>query len=143
MRVLLVEDNLHMRAFVKEALDHLPDTAVVFETASHLDARQWLAAHPDGWDVALVDLFLTEGNGFRILKDCAQRQPHQKVIVMSNYVNETVKSRALAEGADAFLAKSSDPGELLACLARAAGQPAPASRLPDEPSPGSKKAASP
>lgn len=125
MRVLLVEDNLHMRAFVKEALDHLPDAAVVFETASHLEARQWLAAHPQGWDVALVDLFLTEGNGFRILKDCTQRQPHQKVIVMSNYLNSNVKERALAEGADAFLAKSSDPGELLACLrnAAAASQP--------------------
>ncbi|RZJ26786.1 MAG: response regulator transcription factor [Haliea sp.] len=116
MRVLLAEDNLHMREFVKEALTRIPDAVVVYETASHLEARQWLAAHPDGWDVALVDMFLTEGNGFRILKDCAVRQPHQRVVVMSNYLNDTVKARVLAEGADAFLPKSSDPEELIACL---------------------------
>lgn len=116
MRVLLAEDNLHMREFVKEALTRIPDAVVVYETASHLEARQWLAAHPDGWDVALVDMFLTEGNGFRILKDCAVRRPHQRVVVMSNYLNDTVKARVLAEGADAFLPKSSDPEELIACL---------------------------
>jgi DNA-binding NarL/FixJ family response regulator len=121
MRVLLAEDNLHMRAFVREALARIPGAVVVFETASHLEARQWLAGHPDGWDVALVDMFLTEGNGFRILKDCAGRQPHQRVIVMSNYVNDHLKARVQAEGADAFVPKSSDPQELLACLDRLAG----------------------
>ena len=116
MRVLIAEDNLQMREFVKDALTRIPGALTVFETASHLDARQWLAAHPDGWDLALVDLFLTEGNGFRILKDCAVRQPRQRVIVMSNYVNDAVRARVLAEGADAFLAKSSDPQALIACL---------------------------
>jgi DNA-binding NarL/FixJ family response regulator len=116
MRVLLAEDNLQMREFVKDALTQIPGAVLVFETASHLEARQWLAAHPDGWDVALVDMFLTEGNGFRILKDCAIRQPHQRVIVMTNYVNDTVRARVLAEGADAFLAKSANAGELIDCL---------------------------
>ncbi|MBA4328735.1 MAG: hypothetical protein C0428_10950 [Polaromonas sp.] len=116
MRLLLAEDNLPMREFVKEALTQIPDAALVFETASHLEARQWLADHPDGWDVALVDMFLTEGNGFRILKDCAVRQPHQRVIVMSNYLNDSVKARVMAEGADAFLAKSPDPHALITCL---------------------------
>jgi DNA-binding NarL/FixJ family response regulator len=119
MRVLLAEDNLQMREFVKDAFTQIPDAVMVFETASHLDARRWLAAHPDGWDVALVDLFLTEGNGFRILKDCTVRQPHQKVIVMSNYVNETVKARVMAEGADAFLPKSTDSQALIECLTKA------------------------
>ena len=116
MRVLLAEDNLQMREFVKDALAQIPDATLVFETASHLDARQWLAAHPDGWDLALVDMFLTEGNGFRILRDCAVRQPHQRVIVMSNYMNDAVRARVLDEGADAFLAKSTDPQALIACL---------------------------
>lgn len=119
MRVLIAEDNLQMREFVKDALLQIPGAALVFETASHLQARQWLADHPDGWDLALVDLFLTEGNGFRILKDCALRLPHQRVIVMSNYVNDTVKARVLAEGADAFLAKSPDPRALIDCLSGA------------------------
>ncbi len=116
MRVLLAEDNLQMREFVRDVIAQLPGAELVFETAGHLEARQWLAAHPDGWDVALVDMFLTEGNGFRILKDCAVRQPHQRVIVMTNYVNDTVRARVLAEGADAFLAKSSNAGELIDCL---------------------------
>lgn len=113
---MLAEDNLQMREFVKEALTRLPGATVVFETAAHLEARQWLAEHPDDWDVALVDMFLTEGNGFRILRDCASRKPHQRVIVMTNYVNDNVRSRVLDEGADAFLPKTSDPQDLLNCL---------------------------
>lgn len=118
MRVLLVEDNLLMRAFVKEALEQVPGAVVAFETARHLEAREWLRANPDGWDVALVDLFLTEGNGFRILKDCATRSAHQKVLVMSNYLSSYVEARVLAEGADAFMAKSPDPAPLIAYLAQ-------------------------
>lgn len=116
MRVLLVEDNLMMRAFVKDALEQIPSAAIAFETGSHLEAREWLLAHPDGWDVAVVDLFLTEGNGFRILKDCAVRAPHQKVVVMSNYLNSHVEARVLAEGADVFIPKSPDPAPLIAYL---------------------------
>lgn len=116
MKVLLVEDNLPMREFIKGALTTIPQAELVFETGTHKEARDWLAANPSGWDVAVVDLFLTEGNGFRILKDCAGRSPDQKVVVMTNYAGSQVQDRVIAEGADAFFEKSSDFANLISYL---------------------------
>lgn len=116
MKVLLVEDNLPMREFIKGALTTVPDAKLVFETSGHREARQWLNDNPTGWDVAVVDLFLTEGNGFRILKDCAARPAHQKVVVMTNYAGSQVEERVMAEGADAFFEKSSDFASLIQYL---------------------------
>ena len=116
MKVLLVEDNLPMREFIKGALTTIPDTELAFETGKHTDARDWLQANPAGWDIAVVDLFLTEGNGFRILKDCANRSPNQRVVVMTNYAGAQVQERVMAEGADAFFEKSSDFANLIQYL---------------------------
>ncbi len=116
MKVVLVEDNLPMREFIKGALSTVPDAELVFETGGHLEAREWLRNNPASWDVAVVDLFLTEGNGFRILKDCAGRLPHQKVVVMTNYAGTQVEDRVMAEGADAFFEKSSDFAALIQYL---------------------------
>ncbi|MES2282228.1 MAG: response regulator [Pseudomonadota bacterium] len=121
MKVLLAEDNLPMREFIKGALSTIPDASVVFETGKHVDAREWLKANPAGWDVAVVDLFLTEGNGFRILKDCIRRSPGQKVVVMTNYAGAQVEERVMAEGADAFFEKSSDFANLIQYLKQMAG----------------------
>ncbi len=120
MNVLLVEDNLPMREFIKGALSTVPGAVLVFETAGHMQARDWLQANPQGWDVAVVDLFLAEGNGFRILKDCADRMPQQKVVVMTNYAGAQVEERVMAEGADAFFEKSSDFASLIAYLKQTA-----------------------
>lgn len=123
MKVLLVEDNLPMREFIKGALLTVPGAQLAFETGGYLQAREWLKNNPSAWDVAIVDLFLTEGNGFRILKDCAGRFPHQKVVVMTNYAGIQVQDRVLAEGADAFFEKSSDFATLIQYLREQAREP--------------------
>jgi CheY-like chemotaxis protein len=86
---------------------------VVAIAATQRQASDWLAAHPDGWDLALVDLFLAEGHGFEVLRRCRKVRPHQRAVVFSNYTREPVRERARETGADAVFDKSFELDALL------------------------------
>lgn len=118
MRVFLAEDDAALRGQLGQLLGPLLGVDIVCEAATQQQATDRLDAHPDGWDLALVDLFLARGDGFSILRHCARRAPRQKVALMSsNYVREPVRQRALEAGADAFFDKATQMSELAAfCL---------------------------
>lgn len=111
-RVLLVEDNPHWRAQLRRWAGSGGHT-VVHEAATADTATAWLAAHGDGWDLALVDAFLTAGNGYTVLKHCRHRHAHQRVVMLSNYARAEARQQALRLGADRFFDKDT---ELDACL---------------------------
>lgn len=117
-RLLLVEDNPAIQAELREALAGMFEQAAVIATAQ--EAVAWLQAHPEGWDLAVVDIFLRQGHGFEVLRACSARQPHQEVVVLSNYTREPARSSALAQGADVVFDKSFEMEQFLAyCTARA------------------------
>lgn len=117
MRVVLVEDNQNMRGLLMQLLRPL-GADVVFECGTQSEAVAWLAQHPQGWDLALVDLFLARGHGIAVLRACAQRSPIQKMVLMSNYTREPLALRAIEMGADAFFDKATAMGSLVAfCVA--------------------------
>lgn len=90
----------------------LPNTTIVKEAGLQADACAWLDAHPHDWDLALVDLFLTTGHGFGVLKSCAGRRKNQKVAVVTNYVTEQARTQVSHSGADAFFDKTLELDEL-------------------------------
>jgi DNA-binding NarL/FixJ family response regulator len=106
MRVLLVEDNARIQDEVRRMIGAIPHAEVVAIAATQRQATEWLAAHPEGWDLALVDLFLAEGHGFEVLRRCRKVRPHQRAVVFSNYTREPVRERARDTGADAVFDKS-------------------------------------
>jgi DNA-binding NarL/FixJ family response regulator len=106
MRVLLVEDNAAVCEQVRRTIHAIPGAQVVHVAASEPQATAWLLAHPDGWDLALIDLFLAQGHGFDVLRRCRERQPHQQAVVLSNYTRDPVRECAREAGADAVFDKS-------------------------------------
>jgi two-component system, OmpR family, response regulator len=108
MRVLLVEDNPHVQNQLCRTLQGIPGAQVVQVAGSEAQATEWLQRNPQGWDLALVDLFLGDGHGFRVLKSCRERSPHQRAIVVSNYTREPVRDFAVEAGADAVFDKTFD-----------------------------------
>lgn len=112
MRVFLAEDNAAVREQMTQFLRPLLGVEIVYTATTQMEAIGWLHAHPHGWDLAVVDLFLAQGNGFAILRHCASRTSRQKVVLMSGYARDPVRDRALAEGADAFFDKSTQMAEL-------------------------------
>lgn len=112
MRVVLVEDSEIFRRHLSQLLRMLPHTRVVKEFSLQAEAQDWFRHHPEEWDLALVDLFLATGNGFGVLKSCAERSKTQKVVVVTNYVNDLVRTQVKAAGADAFFDKTLELDEL-------------------------------
>jgi DNA-binding response OmpR family regulator len=111
-RLLLVEDNPKIQGVLRDVLRPLCTEAAVFRTAD--EAVEWLRVHPDGWDLAVVDLFLQRGNGFQVLRQCATRGAAQSVVVLSNYTREPARSSALDQGASAVFDKSFEMDQFLA-----------------------------
>lgn len=116
MKVLLVEDNPLVCEQVRRTLQAIPGAEVVKVAGSEPQASEWLSAHPDGWDLALVDLFLEQGHGFGVLRHCRARRPHQKAVVLTNYTRDPVRQYAREAGADAVFDKSFDMDALVEYL---------------------------
>ena len=112
-KTYLVEDNPVIRDNLVGFLEDIADATVVAHAAGEREAVDWLARHRDGWDMAIVDLFLQEGNGLGVVDAVRRRAAHQKVVVLSNYATPDMRARSKALGADAFFDKSAEIDLLL------------------------------
>ena len=114
----LVEDNQTILENLIETLEEIASVTVVGHAATESEARRWLSLHDGQWQLAVVDMFLREGSGLGVLAGCRQREPHQKVVVLTNFATPDIRQRSLALGADAVFDKSNELDEFFAyCIA--------------------------
>lgn len=113
LRVFLIEDNPTIRDLLVGLLEDSTPCEVIAMAESEDEARRWLARNGEGWDLLVADLFLTEGSGMEVVKACADRLPHQRVVVLTNYA-EAANDRALSQGADAVFDKTGQFEDFLA-----------------------------
>ena len=113
-KTYLVEDSPLIRENLVGFLEEVADAQVVACAATERDAVAWLGTHRNDWDLAVIDLFLLQGNGFAVLKVCRDRRADQKVVVLSNYATNDMRQRSEALGADAFFDKSAELEQFLA-----------------------------
>lgn len=107
----LVEDNKMILDNLIETLEEIASVKVVGHAATEAEATHWLLVHDGHWHLAVVDLFLQEGSGLGVLAGCRQREPYQKVVVLTNYATDDVRRRAMELGADAVFDKSNQLDE--------------------------------
>lgn len=110
MRVLLVEDEQRLAENIVAALretglavDHVADG----EAGSHL-AEQGM------YDAIVLDLMLPGKSGQRILQDLRRRKLHTPVLILTAQESKESVVNLLNAGADDYLSKPFDLGELLA-----------------------------
>ncbi len=114
----LVEDNQTILENLIETLEEIASVKVVGHAATEAEATRWLSVHDEAWQLAVVDLFLQEGSGLGVLAGCSQREPYQKVVVLTNYATDDVRRRSLELGADAVFDKSNQLDDFFAyCMA--------------------------
>lgn len=113
-KTYLVEDSPVIRDNLVGFLEDIAHAQVVAHASTENEAVAWLKSHHDQWDVAIVDLFLQQGNGLEVVGACRDRAADQKVVVLTNYATPSMRSRAKALGADAFFDKSAEIDELVA-----------------------------
>lgn len=108
MKAYIVEDNAIIRKNLTETLDELLDIQTVGYAETEQSACAWLQKHPDDWQLLILDLFLREGTGMGVLKECTHHSSQQRVVVLSNYATGDIRHRCLAWGADAVFDKSTE-----------------------------------
>lgn len=113
LRVFLVEDNLTIRISLLDMLTDLVDAHLVGIAEHEDDAVQWLHNHPDGWDVAIVDIFLKSGSGLPVVSACNARSSKQRVLVLTNYATPEIRTQAFDLGADRVFDKSQEVDALI------------------------------
>ena len=108
LRTYIVEDSATIRENLIGTLEELASVEAVGVAETEDEGKQWLTAHPEQWDLAIVDLFLRQGSGLGVLDACRTRRPGQKMVVLSNYATPDVRMRCAQLGVDAVFDKSNE-----------------------------------
>jgi len=112
MRVLLVEDDL---ALSNAVCGYLRAKAFVVDTAASL-AEAGAALRAAQYAAVLLDLHLPDGDGLNLLAQVRALKQRPIVIVLTARDQVSDRIHGLDAGADDYLVKPYDPGELLARL---------------------------
>ena len=121
LKTYLVEDNPTIRENLIATLEELANVEVAGITDNENDAKVWLNDRQNTWHLAIVDLFLKQGSGLGVLHACRERNPLQKVVVLSNYATIDIRKRCAQLGVDAVFDKSNEIDALLAyCVEQSA-----------------------
>lgn len=110
MRVLLVEDELRLAENLREAL--CESGLAVDHAADGLSGEQ--LAHQDIYDVIVLDLMLPGKSGLGILRSLRQKGLATPVLILTAQEGKSSIVELLNAGADDYLSKPFDLGELLA-----------------------------
>ena len=112
IRVLIADDNVHVREGLRSLLGIWPDTTVVGEAVNGQEAiRLVVEQRPDA---VLMDIRMPVLDGLEATRHIKQLCPWVTVVVLTLYATE--RSAALAAGADAFMTKEGNLGRLLTAL---------------------------
>lgn len=136
IEVLIVDDHAIFRSGVARLLADESDLRVAGEAANGLDALARLRQR--AYDVVLLDINMNGRSGLEMLAHIRAEWPQQAVIMLSMYPEEQYAVQALKAGAQCYLSKDVDAGEMLAAIRQvAAGQryisPATAAKLLTQP----------
>lgn len=108
LKTYLVEDNPTIRENLIATLEELVDIDAIGVSDTENEAKLWLQNNPRKWDLAILDLFLKQGSGLGVLAACRDRQPSQKVVVLTNYATTDIRQRCSQLGVDAVFDKSNE-----------------------------------
>jgi two-component system, NtrC family, sensor histidine kinase HydH len=110
-RVLVVEDNA---AFLDNLRELLGDAG--YQVSGANSCRQALERVQDGFDVALVDLRLPDGEGTELARELKEKVPECEVVLLTGFATLETAVAAVRAGACAYLMKPCAPNELLLTL---------------------------
>lgn len=114
-RMLVVEDDLRMRALIKEYLEK--DGYSVSVASGLSEAVSQLAAH--SFDAVLTDLRIPDGDGMDVLGRVHEKDRQTPVIIMTGYASVRSAVQAIKIGAYDYIQKPFEPEELMLIVKRA------------------------
>jgi two-component system, NarL family, response regulator len=116
--VLIADDHPVVREGLVTLIERQPDMRVVAQASNGREAlEQFLVHHPD---VTLLDVRMCIMDGIDTLTSIREKDPLARVAIITSYQSEEDIYRALRAGAQGYILKDAEPGELAQCI-RAVG----------------------
>ncbi len=112
IKVILIEDNPSDSLLIRENLS-LEEPGVFLVTISERLADGMKLMDKEGYDVAMLDLWLPDSAGIETLKRFRDKFPEMPVIVFTGLDNNETSIQALKAGAQDYIVKSHIEGVLL------------------------------
>jgi DNA-binding response OmpR family regulator len=110
MRILLIEDETRIQAFVRRGLE-----AEGYGVVTADDGPDGLSLARSGeWDLVVLDLLLPGMNGLRVLQELHRERPQLPVVVLSARGDLRTKLKGFELGATDYVSKPFALDELLA-----------------------------
>jgi DNA-binding NarL/FixJ family response regulator len=105
-RAFIVEDSALLLRELSAELEDTSAISVVASSDSESDALKTLRVAAEPYDLIVIDVFLKEGSGLRVLRDAKLLQSQARVVVLTNYATLDVRKRCISLGADRVFDKS-------------------------------------
>lgn len=106
IRVFVVEDLPAMRELFNELFASSNKFYLEGLATTEAEAKLWLDEHPQGWDLAIIDLILAEGSGFGVIERARQSSPAASIVVFSAFLTPGVVEHCEKLGATVALDKT-------------------------------------
>ena len=121
-KILIAEDEAHIRLLIEQSLEELEDEGVELLTAGDGEAALELI-RSERPDLVLLDVMMPKMNGFEVCKRLRADPGNAaiKVIFLTAKGQEYDRTQGEAVGADGYMTKPFNPDELLATASAALG----------------------
>lgn len=113
-KIILVDDHAAVRAGYRRYLELEEEFKVVGEASNAEQAQQIIQT--EDCDVIVLDISMPGQSGLDLIKRILIKWPEIKVVILSMHDSPVVAHKALAQGAKAYVTKSSDPEELIEAI---------------------------
>ena len=114
IRVLIVDDHTVLRQALRLLLESHEELDVLGDVSNGREAAA--AAEKLLPDVVLMDVMMPGLNGLDATRQIRKRCPNTRVLILSGYEEDEQIIEALRAGANGYLVKESDIGELLLAI---------------------------
>jgi DNA-binding NarL/FixJ family response regulator len=113
-RVMLVEDFLWFRNFVRSRLEQCPEVGLICEVSDGLKAvEDATSLQPD---LIMLDIGLPSLNGIEVARQLRDLAPDSKIIFLSQETSAVLVKEAIALGAWGYVYKSHAEADLLPAI---------------------------
>ena len=128
-RVLIVEDDLQMRAFFAASVGRSPELLLVSSVATVAEAKAEFNRMTHGIDVLLIDLGLPDGSGLEVIRHARQRNPACEALVISMFGDEDNVLASIEAGALGYIHKDAAPDDIAKTILEMKGGASPISPM--------------
>jgi DNA-binding NarL/FixJ family response regulator len=114
VRILIAGDHAITRQGLKDVLSGEFPQAEFGTTLATSEALTVLTKQP--WDLLVLDFFMSDGKGLKILRQVRDHSPDLPVLVLGNSREEELAVRILKAGAQGYLNLQADPKDLMEAM---------------------------